>query len=189
MLSPLERGRLTDREGQNSKDRATNDMRVRRKLAAWLDDTRDAILILDCLPKEQLNDLIKDWNIYFLLKAAEKAMEIKKFYPVEGEADNPDEWMAVIEYKNRTEKKTVRPAEDLDIARASMLALHIKNLVQHLGPHSPMPKVNALGEACHNPDLPDFGNRLTNEEKKALEKCSNALKKYLDELIPKEQHK
>ena len=183
MLSPLERGRLTDREGQNSKDKATNDMRVRRKLAAWLDDMRDATLILKCLPNDQLVGLIRDWNIYLLLAIVDDAIKIKKFYPIEGEPDKFEEWKAVIEYEKRTGEKTVRPAEDIDITRGLMLVHLIKNLKQHVGPNSPLPKVDALAEACR---ISDFGARLTDGEKQAIEKTSNALKKYMDEAIPKE---
>lgn len=189
MLSELERKRLTDREGQTSKDRATNDMRVRRKLSSWLDDMRDATLILKCLPSDQLIDIIQDWNIYLLLALVDDTIKIKKFRPIEGEAGKFEEWKAVIEYEKRTGEKIVRPAEDLDITRGLMLVHLIKSLNQHVGPRSPLPKVDALAEACRNPDLPDFGNRLTDGEKQAIEKCSNALKKYMDEFIPKEPPK
>ena len=183
LLSEKEREKLTNRANLDKRTNSTNAIRVKRKLSAWLDNISDVVLILQTLPDDQLKDEVHDWYLYFLLNIVENLMEIEKFYPIEGDIEEPDEWKAVIKCEKKTEKKTVRPAEDLDIARASMLTYHIGILGHYLGMKNPIPKVDALVNACKNPNLPDLGNKLTPNERRAMERYVQAITKFLNDTV------
>jgi hypothetical protein len=183
LLSEKERERLTNRAKLDKRTNSTNAIRVKRKLAAWLGNISDVVLILQNLPEDQLKDEVHDWHLYFLLNIVENLMEIKKFYPIDGDIEKPNEWEAVIKFDKKTNLKNKRPVEEIDIVRGSMLAYHIGILGHYLGLQNPMPKVNALTEACRDPALPDFSNRLTPNERLAIERSTEAIKKFLDETV------
>lgn len=127
MLSDLENDRLVKRSAQTPRDRATNDMRARRKLATWLKDIIDAELIIEHLPEDQTRDVFDDQDIYSLLYMAERLIEIKKFCPVVGSVENPEEWRAVIDENN------TRPVENLDIWRSKLLGDSLNRLDRFYG--------------------------------------------------------
>ena len=121
MLSNLERERLKNRKSESPKIRAINDMRVKKKLFAWLEDIDDAILILST--QERIKEGIEDEDIYRLFTLAEKMMKIKGFSPIQGRiGDNPDTW-----------KVGGRPVEDIDIQRADKLYSYIEKIKELFG--------------------------------------------------------
>lgn len=60
--------------------RAANDMRARRKLIAWLEDSKDAFEIIQTLPPNQLKDRLSDADIFFLLNIVRSMMRIRKIH-------------------------------------------------------------------------------------------------------------
>jgi len=89
MLSDLERDRLENRISLKSQVRAINELRIRKKLAFWLDDLDDFDLAITHLPEDQIQILIPHWELYKLLYICKKLINIKKIYPVTGEIEEP----------------------------------------------------------------------------------------------------
>ena len=83
---------MEKRDSLDRHTRATNDVRTRRKLAAWLKGVDDVFQILEHLPEDQLNQVFDDDHAYRLLRLAERIMKIKHFYPIEGTLEHPEEW-------------------------------------------------------------------------------------------------
>ena len=122
LLTDLERDRLLNRSNEDARSRAINDRRVRKKLGAWLSGLSDAAEILDFLPADQTNKILRDQNVYDLLSTGMAAALIKQFSPISGKLDEPENWKL----------KSTRPhilrdiprgenATDLDIYRALYL--------------------------------------------------------------------
>ena len=132
LLSATEAERLIVRDALVPRSRAANDIRVKRKLAAWLKNLADAELILEHLPENQTRNMIEDDIIYSLLYTVDRLMEIKKFYPVAGPIESPDEWAAVIG------EKITKPAEDLDIWRSKQLGERLERLNRFIGDDNPI---------------------------------------------------
>jgi len=187
MLSDLEKDRLVNRNRsgltqKDIKDRATNDMRVRRKLSSWLKDISDAVLVLQCLPDDQLDDIIDDWHIYFLLNIAEAGMDIKRFHPIEGDAETPEKWQTVLKYNDQTGKaEETRAAEKLDIARSGMLSHHIGIIgKKYLGYRNPVTKVAELSNLYQKPKLKD---KVSEGERRAVEIYIKAFEDFLEQTV------
>ena len=181
LLSDLERKRLVDRKSQDKHTRTTNDIRVKKKLAAWLSAMNDVSLIIRKLPEDQVRDVIHDWGIYFLLHIVENMMAINNFYPIEGDAERPDEWQAVTEF-DKINKRPIhtRAAEDLDIVRSSMLTWHVNIQGTYLGFHNPVVKVVDLAKLYENPELCD---KLTDGEKRAVKRHNKAVEEFLNRTV------
>ncbi len=128
MLTDKELERLRNRASPNMSNsvRAANDMRARRKLIAWLEDSKDAFEIIQTLPPDQLKDRLSDADIFFLLNIVRSMMRIRKFMAVRGEIDDPEKWQAVG-------YETSRPADDFDILRSLMLSEHLADLTAFAG--------------------------------------------------------
>jgi hypothetical protein len=162
-LSPTEKERLLHRP-TNSRDRATNDVRVRKKLAAWLKDIPDMELIFRHLPEPQLAKELKDDDAFLFLEFAEKIMECLEFGPIEGKIENPEEWKVVIDENNQ------RPANDIDIARSHEIDVHINKLTQLRG--ELISRIRSLSKLDA---IPGLGDRITKEERESIKIVSRAL--------------
>jgi hypothetical protein len=71
----------------------------------------------------------------------------------------------------------LRPAEDIDIARASILALMLESVGRYLGSDNPVVHAVALSKFYADPQLQ---KRLTDAEKKSVEKCVEATEKIYE---------
>ena len=78
LLSNLEFERLMNRS-KEPHTRATNDGRVKRKLAAWLKNINDVFVILQKLPENQLKDALDEEDIDKLYSIIGEAMKIKNW--------------------------------------------------------------------------------------------------------------
>lgn len=79
LLSDLERERLEKRDELDQHTRATNDVRVKKKLDAWLKGIDDVLYIVGHLPEDQLRKVFTDDHAFALLDLAERIMAIKRF--------------------------------------------------------------------------------------------------------------
>ena len=124
---------MVNRSTQTPRERATNDMRVRKKLSAWLKNASDVQKILINLPEDQIRDISTDEDIYQLLNLTEKLVTIRKFYPIEGPQEKPELWRLVID------GKFDRLATDKDIARSEKLNKAINKILAHFSSMIPAP--------------------------------------------------
>lgn len=169
-LSPKEREGLLNRP-LNAHERATNDVRVRKKLAAWLKEADDIKLIFDNLPKEQLRKELSEDHFDFFLNLAVGAMKCLEIGHIEGKIDEPYEWVVVIDEKNK------RLATDPDIINALNNNDRL-NVLQELS--SPV-----IEEALFLDKMdksPKFHDRVTDSERDGIERVHKAFKDYMDEV-------
>ncbi len=96
LLSGKERERLIERETSKDKRlRATNDVRVKRKLSAWLDSLEDISLVLKHLPPDQWLSIIPSLNddqVATLFRLTEKLMNLLGYYGIEGSWQDRSSW-------------------------------------------------------------------------------------------------
>lgn len=164
LLSEKEIERLiTRRDMKDTKKRIANDARVKKKLSAWNDNLDHVALILENLPAENIDSAIEERNIFQLLNIVSDLLLVKKFRRVSGETMNIDSWQTAPS----------RPAEDLDIARAAIMAIFFKDIYRYIGADNPVLRTVGLLPVYVDPIIRD---RLTNEEKSAVEKCLAAVK-------------
>jgi hypothetical protein len=184
MLSPTERERLKNRDSKDmdSQIKASNDSRVRRKLAAWLkEDLDDVHLILDKLPEDQLKRVFRDVDVYGLLGLASLIMLVREFWPVIGDLKHPEEWKVhewtpVSSRGKQISRDKYRPAENIDIKRAAVLfgiIGIINTLYEESGAKNPVGAAMMLQTLLSDPVLKD---RVTDDEKKAIDRVMEALK-------------
>jgi hypothetical protein len=187
MLSDLERDRLMHRDAQNPHTRSTNDTRIRKKLISWLSDMDDVIDILQYLPQSQIEDVITDDNIRGLMLIALSSTTIKKFSPIIGELGEPERWKAVeiIHPLTQNWKKSPieRPVEDQDIVRVfeSIFDLSWLNRFTNVTTTAPLNGGNPIQKAISYANLyssPELIQRLTEGERKGIERINEAIKKY-----------
>ena len=189
MLSELERDRLMHREAQNPHTRSTNDTRVRKKLKAWMSEILDIMYILEYLPEDQLSDVIIDDDVRDLKFIALMAASIKKFGPVIGELEEPEKWKTIEATKPKRSESwkkfspIERPVEDRDIVRAveSMADLLWLNTFANATILAPIKGGNPIEKAMHYSrfhSIPALSQRLTEGERKGIERINQALRKY-----------
>ncbi len=139
LLTKLEREKVLGRSNMTDKKaRATNDLRVKRKLSSWLDNLTDVALILEHLPDDKTRSAISDVNIYSLLYLVERMLEIKNFYPVVGPIGNPAEWKVIID------DKTKKQAKEADVWRALQFGERLDSLNRFIGDGRESPISQAL---------------------------------------------
>ena len=165
LLSDLERERLTKRETLDRHIRTTNDVRVKKKLSAWLKGVGDVLKILDDLPQDQIRDITTDQDIYILFNIIQDLLLIRKYCPIEGKEDKSDDWQTVVD------ENTKRPSDNLDIIRSSMLGYYIKNVRRFYGEDNPLGMVGLMEELDDNPH---FQGRLTDDDRKAIKRLKQA---------------
>lgn len=174
MLTKLEKDRLVDRS-KNSRIRANNDVRVKRKLKAWLEDTKDVMLILKHLPKDLIRDVSSEDDVYFLFDITADLMERRDFAPLRGKLSEPETW-----------KAGDRPVEGLDIWRNWNLLYHIRKMVGFYGyegsdgADNPFSQYELLKDLKNNSE---YVNRLTEGERKGIEIINEALHVHLKPTI------
>ena len=169
-LSPKEREGLLHRPS-NAHERATNDVRVRKKLAAWLKNLPDMALVFRYLPEEQLRkELFEEWYAYDFLGIAITIMDCLGFSPIIGEFERPEEWQVVIDENNQ------RPVENLDILRSLITADNITPLKWISD--GPVSKFRFLLQMDEDPE---FHDRVTDDERRGIKRVVEALR-YFDTL-------
>jgi hypothetical protein len=173
LLSDLERERLEKRSSLDRHTRATNDVRVKRKLAAWLKGTGDVLRILNNLPEDQIRDVTKDLDIYMLLSVIPYLLRIRNFYPVEGEEDKPDDWVIAIDEKNR------RLATNQDVMRSVLLNTYISYIRPFHGENNPVAVVELLEKFDRHPKYRD---RVTDAERKSIKRLRQANDEFAREM-------
>ena len=118
MLSDLERNRLKTRETDIPKTRAINDMRVKKKLRAWLDDGFDALEIFHAIPEDKLKEDLTDADVYRLLTLVRYILVARRFMAIQGELEKPAEWEAVG-------YDITRAADSTDVGRSTFVDYHV----------------------------------------------------------------
>ena len=177
------------REAQNPHTRSTNDTRVRKKLKAWMSEILDVMYILEYLPEDQLNDAIIDDDVRDLKFIALMAASIKKFGPIIGELEEPEKWKTIEATKPKRSESwkkfspIERPVEDRDIVRAveSMADLLWLNTFANATILAPIKGGNPIEKAMHYSkfrSIPALSQRLTEGERKGIDRINLALKKY-----------
>jgi hypothetical protein len=165
LLSNTERDRLRHRP-QEAKERASNDVRVRKKLRSWLQSLDDIGLICEYLPEDQISKEITDNHIFFLMGIAKTFMELRHFSPITGRLDNPDEWKIV------TKTGAEFPANDIDIGRSLKLRHVINDIMEFHGQKNPVDAVDILSKLK---SLPESQSRLTEADEKAIDRVTKAI--------------
>lgn len=183
MLTDLERDRLKERDSENPHTRATNDIRVRKKLQNWVNGIGDVARIINALPYGQTNKIITDDAFIDLLRVVNMMTWKKKFLSVLGDIEEPDSWEAV-DLDEQTNKKV----EDQDILRTILLRDQIEtlcttaNLSLEIQESNPIDVALLLAPIYSNPDLRKR-LRISAMEQKAIEKIIQILKKHNDERL------
>jgi hypothetical protein len=165
LLSDLERERLMKRDTLDRHTRSTNDVRVKRKLTAWMKNISDVRKILSNLPEDQIKDATHDSDIYFLFDIIENLLLKRRFYPLEGDIRYPEDWQIVID------EDTERPAENLDIIRSSLLRHRILKLMSFYDMNDPVGLVETIERMSKDPNIQ---NRVTDEDRKAIKRLNQA---------------
>jgi hypothetical protein len=130
MLSAIERERLMNRDSKDmdSQTRASNDARMRRKLATWLkEDLEDVRLILNELPEDQLKRVfksLKDEQVAVLFDLSEKLMDNLGYHGIEGAWQNRASWCV-------TKEGNPMPVTERDIKQSLIVAEHARALKKH----------------------------------------------------------
>ncbi len=138
LLSDLERERLETRNSLDPHTRNTNDVRVKKKLTAWLDSLEDISLILKHMPSDQWRNItpsLKDEHVIVLFKLSEKLMDVLGYYGIEWSEDDPRAW--VVTRAGFDERgfpiaaKDPRPATEKDIKQSLIMGDHALVLKRH----------------------------------------------------------
>lgn len=175
LLSSKEREQMINRAAHDRQTLSDNDLRVKKKLEAWLDSIKDIRLILRSLPEDITRDVLVDENAFDLLSIAAEMMKLQKFLSISGKVDKPDEWQA-------RGYGIVRQAEDKDIGRSLILDSHIRDLVvftgeKYTGGRNPAIKARAIARRQGDVGFPE---ETISDEQKAIEKVKNAVSKYAE---------
>jgi hypothetical protein len=172
MLSDLERNRLKTRETDPPKTRAINDMRVKKKLRAWLDDGFDALEIFHAIPEDKLKEELTDRDIYQLLTLARYILVARRFMAIQGELEKPD-GLEAIGYD------VTRPADSTDIARSVFVDFHVNQLKIFVGPNNPAPFASEVSRIFNTPGKEKYANRFTPEEKEGVARINQHIDNYI----------
>ncbi|MCJ7444180.1 MAG: hypothetical protein MUO26_06575 [Methanotrichaceae archaeon] len=174
---------MKERDSENPHTRATNDIRVRKKLQNWVNGIGDVARIINALPYGQTNKIITDDAFIDLLRVVNMMTWKKKFLSVLGDIEEPDSWEAV-DLDEQTNKKV----EDQDILRTILLRDQIEtlcttaNLSLEIQESNPIDVALLLAPIYSNPDLRKR-LRISAMEQKAIEKIIQILKKHNDERL------
>jgi hypothetical protein len=167
LLTNTERERLRHRSS-DAKTRASNDVRIRKKLRSWIHDLDDVVLICKYLPENQLAKEIVDNDVYFLTGIARSFMEILKFMPITGKVDQPEGW--------RTESDAGGyPPTNQDIDRSLAIKKIIDDIMVFHGQNNPVDSALILSRMD---SIPDLKNKITEDDRKGLERVSEAIMNY-----------
>ena len=165
LLTDMERERLTTpRDEIDNKTRGMNDARVKRKLAAWIQNFDDVKLILDNLPEDHLNAVLSDEDVYKLFKLTEKLISIRGFSPIEGRI-HEERW---IGFRGEV--------ADLDIWRSYNVYQHLMRVFDYFGHRNPFWDNYHLLEGMVKDE--EFKDRVSPEERKGMERIQKAIRAY-----------
>lgn len=165
LLTNTERDRLRHRP-HDAKERASNDVRVRKKLRSWLQSLDDIGIICEYLPEDQRSKEITDNQIFFLMGIARSFMKTRHFFPIEGDIEKLDEWKIV------TATGAKQSANDVDIERSLKMKNTIDDIMVFHGKNNPIDTVSLL---FHLQSEPELRNRLTEADLKAIERVTEAI--------------
>jgi len=133
LLSDLEKERLEKRITLDAHVRSTNDMRIRRKLANWLSSVDDVLLILERLPKDDIQKVATDTAVLRTATASVELMRLMGYRPIVGEVGQPEGWQAIAKRGVMLDDYILTPANDVDIIRSANLTLLTSTLETMLG--------------------------------------------------------
>jgi hypothetical protein len=177
-LSPKQKEGLLNRP-TNAHERATNDVRVRKKLAAWLKDFTDMLLVFSKLPPEQLRKELSDSHVLSLSFFLRKSMEVLDYAPIIGELGEPEDWDKISNRKmweprtpDRRHHAPLEPVEDADIGRNAILMDNLSFLKEFFADES-NPIMDALKLVDFAED-PKLRGRISSNELQGLGKIKEA---------------
>jgi hypothetical protein len=173
LLSEEERKQMIERADYDRQTLSDNDLIIKRKLRAWLNEIKDVSLILRYLPEDLVRDELIDEYAFDLLSIAADIMRLQKFLSISGDMSNPEEWQA-------RGYGIIRLAEDKDIGRSLILNGLIKYLVVFAGENyaEGQNPANAAGTLARLQDVSRPFEMIGPEEKKAIEKVRSAVSRY-----------
>lgn len=187
LLSDLEKDRLKNRNSLESRTRATNDIRVKRKLSAWLNGIDDVLLILEHLPKEDIQKVAYDVAVIRLATAAIEMMRIMGYHPMVGDVGHPEGWQMITKNWDEIRSGNIAtgPATDTDIIRTAdltMLALMLESMLDMA--NNPVSAAINYKISKDNPAVVDALKRtpeILSAYQKALDRLSEAGKAVIKE--------
>jgi len=168
LLSEIERDRLR-RRPPDAKTRASNDVRIRKKLRSWIHDLDDIALICEYLPEDQLAKEMADNDVYFLMSIAKSFMKTLKFMPIVGKVDQPEGW------KIKSNSGIEYPVSDMDIDRSLTIKKIIDDIMPYHGWYNP---IDSVLELSRMESIPELKNKITEGDRKGLERVREALMNY-----------
>ncbi len=180
LLSDSERHTLISRNFTDSRTRATNDMRVQRKVSAWLNKIGDILLCSGKLQADQLRKVFTDGHVYLLFALAEAVLWIRDFRPIIGKIDDAPNWKVPSKREELESGQHNRTPEDIDIYRAFALLRHIEELYKFYGHGNPISDFVML-ERMDNDE--EFHDRVTGPEREGLKRIELALKTVSEEIL------
>ena len=155
LLSEKERERLKTRDALDPRTRAANDIRVKRKLGAWMKGIDDVLLILEHLPKDTILKIAKDdVAIMRLATASIEMMRMMGYRPIVGNVGQPESWAAIKKTSGGDSKV---PVTNIDIVRSANLTLFSHMLETMLGSeNNPVSAVVGYDISKDNPAISGF---------------------------------
>jgi len=168
LLTDIERERLRDRS-RDAKTRASNDVRIRKKLRSWVHTLDDIALITEYLPEDQLIKEITDNDVYFLMGIAKSFMKNLRFMPMVGKSDQPEGW------KTKTDAGAEYPASDIDIDRSLTIKKIIDDIMAYHGDNNPIDYVLMISRMA---SIPELQSKITEGDRKGLERLTESLINY-----------
>jgi hypothetical protein len=173
LLNQEERERMINRGQYDRGSVSENDLKIKRKLRAWLNAINDVHQILRYLPEDLVRDELIDEHAFDLLSTATDIMRLQKFLSVFGNLENPDGWQA-------RGYGIIQLAEDKDIARSLILNSHLRALSVFAG-ESYIETKNPTNKAkmlARYQDDPIFLREIKPEEDRAINRIKRARINY-----------
>jgi len=156
---------------KDKKARAANDIRVKKKLAAWLKNIPDVLLILDKLPEDQIREELSDKDVFDLFKLTDASMGILNFSPIDGRIWD-ERWIS----------SQPGGATDLDIWRSWHTYNHVGKMYDYLGHKNPIIDFDNLEPLEKEPE---FRDKLTKDERRGIDRIRRAIAAKTSEEPPK----
>jgi hypothetical protein len=186
LLSELEKDRLLNKDSLDSRTRAANNIRVKRKLSAWLKGIDDVHLILAHLPKEDIQRVANDdTTVLRLLFEAIEIMRKIGYRPIIGDVGQPASWQVITKKGTMLDESVKVNATDADIVRSANLTLCVTMLETMVdSENSPVSYVVKYMVSKNNPGIVGFleeNPNIANEYQKALVRLGEASKTMLKE--------
>jgi len=157
LLSDLEKLRLKGRRTLDSRTRTTNDIRIKRKLSAWLKGIEDVLLILSHLEKKDIENILDDMTVLRLAISAVEMMRIMGYRPIIGDVGHPETWQAMARRETSPDISANVPATDADIIRSSnltMIATMLETMLE--SENNPVSAVIKYKVSRNNPAIVGF---------------------------------